>query len=215
MRRSASVGLFFATVLSLSTTLQAQVVDGAESPLAAGVQSLSFHLSGSGTGSFGYWRMRSERMNLGWEIGLEANQSWGRHESATGNESTQSATGAVVTVGPRFRRYIETQHRVVPFVQTGASVGYSFGRSEAEQDGSASREESGHSGLLEGSLGLGAEWFPTSRVSVSGYTGMNTGVRYSTRNGSGDSSSMWGLRAGTFTSGLSFRIYLMPGSAFR
>jgi hypothetical protein len=218
MRRSASVGVFLGMLLSLSSTVRAQERDPVESPLAAGVRSLSFHLSGSGTGSFGYWRMRSERTNIGWEFGLGAQQRWGRFESAAGSESTQSGTGAFVTVGPRFRRYLETDHRVVPFVQTGVSVGYAFQRSESEashEGTQLARGESGHSGILEGSLGLGAEWFPTSRVSVSGFTGLNSGVTYSTRSLSGASSRDWGLSANTFTSGLSFRIYLMPGSTFR
>ena len=209
MRRSVSVG-FLLGALSLGSTLEAQSDAASESPLAVGVQSLSFN----GTGSFGYWRMRSERTNVGWEIGFGAEQAWSTFETELGNESEQSTTNVAVSVGPSVRRYTDVGQRVSPFVQTGASVGYGYQRSQHSPGRGSAAEvvQSAHSIVFNGSLGIGAEWFPLSRVSLSGYTGVNAGALYATSERSDNSANMWSLRAGTFTTALSFRIYLIPGT---
>ena len=213
MRRWVSVG-FLLGALSLGSTLDAQSDAASESPLAVGVQSLSFNVTGDGTGSFGYWRMRSERTNVGLEIGFGGEQTWSTFNAESGNESDQSTTRVAVSVGPRFRRYTDVGQRVSPFVQTGASVGFGYQRSEHSPGSGGGGEvvQSGHSVELNGSLGIGAEWFPLSRVSLSGYTGVNAGAAYATSKTSHSSANGWRLRAGTFTTGLSFRIYFIPGT---
>lgn len=217
MRPWVSAG-FLVCALSSAAALEAQVPDTAVSPLAPGVQSLSFQLdySGGGTGTFGYWRMRSERTNLGWEIGLGGRHGWVSSEPNNGLDAEQSSTGIFVQVGPRLRRYVNPGARVVPFVQTGVSAGYGYQRSRTDVEGV--REEQvhhGHRARLSGSVGLGAEWFPASRVSVSGYTGLNTAAEYTTSDDPSGSHTRWEVDAGTFTTGLAFRIYLHPGSVLR
>lgn len=217
MRSWVSAG-FFICALTSASALEAQVPDTTVSPLAPGVQSLSFQLDlgGGGTGTFGYWRMRSERTNVGWEIALGGRQGWTSNDRDNGPDAEESNTNLFVQVGPSVRRYVNPGARVVPFVQTGVSVGYGFQRSRADVEGVPDEQVlRSHRAGLSGSVGLGAEWFPTSRVSVSGYTGLSTSVDYTTSDGQFGSQSRWEVNAGTFTTGLAFRIYLLPGSVLQ
>lgn len=217
MRSWVTAG-FLVCALSSAVSLGAQAPDTAVSPLAPGVQSLSFQIdyNGGRTGTFGYWRMRSERTNVGWEIGLGGRQAWASNERDDGPDADESNTNLFVQVGPSLRRYVNPGARVVPFVQTGVSVGYGFQRSRAGVEGAPDEQVlRGHRVGLSGSVGLGAEWFPASRVSVSGYTGLSSSVDYNTSDGPFGSQTRWEVNAGTFTTGLAFRIYLLPGSAFR
>ncbi len=64
-------------------------------------------------------------------------------------------------------------------------------------------------------VGLGAEWFPFSRASLSGHTGFSAGRGLTSSEGPGGREREWGVGVGTFTTNLSMRIYLMPGSVLR
>lgn len=217
MRFWVSAG-FLACALCSAVSLEAQVPDTAVSPLAPGVQSLSFQIDygGGNSGTFGYWRMRSERTNLGWEIGLGGRQVWTSSKFENDRDADQSATSFFVTAGPRLRRYVNPGGRVVPFVQTGVSLGYGLQRVRVDGDGApTTQRQQGHRANLSGSVGLGAEWFPTSRVSVSGFTGLSTAVEYTNSEGPSTTQTQWEVNAGTFTTGLAFRIYLLPGSVLR
>lgn len=188
-------------------------------PLEPGVQSLSFAVFGSGSGSFGYWKMRTERVNVGWEVRVSGSHSGDTAESEQ-ERRDGSFSNAGISVGPSFRRYWGADARVLPFFQSGIQVGYVFGSQERESSLNQHAEFTDHGISLGGQLGLGVEWFPTARVSVSGFTGAGAGTSYLWSHGEGvdsrgkteSGSSRWNISAGTFTSSLAFRIYLPPGS---
>jgi hypothetical protein len=218
MRRLISSGFLFGALLTgggagaqeVPAPLSADTLPAPATPLVPGARSLSFSISGSGSGAFGYWRMRSERLNVGWEVAFNGQQEWSASRHVSGATADRTATHLSVGVGPRLRRYAETTQRVAPFAETGVSVGYSYLRG---RDTNASGEvfsHDGHVGALFGSVGLGLEWFPADRVSASGFTGVSAGLQYLQGSSTGGSHESLSIRAGTFTTGLSLRIYLAP-----
>ena len=187
------------------------------SALTVGARSLSFSLTGSGGATFGIWRMRSERTNMGWEIGVQGAWTSADQEYDDGRAGEQSRTNLSISVGPSFRRYIEIARPVVPFVHTGVGVRYSYRRVDTvlprdPTDPDPETVERGRSGGLFGSLGLGLEWFPVERFSVSAYTGVGLVAEYGRGDRPGSESSAWSVGLDTFTTGVLLRIYFVPGS---
>ncbi|HLV75962.1 MAG TPA: hypothetical protein VKY91_24510 [Vulgatibacteraceae bacterium] len=187
------------------------------SALTVGARSLSFSLTGSGGVTFGVWRMRSERTNMGWEIGVQGAWTSADQEYDDGRAGEQSRTNLSISVGPSFRRYIEIARPVVPFVHTGVGVRYSYRRVDTvlprdPTDPDPETVERGRSGGLFGSLGLGLEWFPVERFSVSAYTGVGLVAEYGRGDRPGSESSAWSVGLDTFTTGVLLRIYFVPGS---
>lgn len=208
---------FLLGVLLCGAPLEAQVAADAEkmapSP-AVGARSLAFTLNGNGSATLGFWRMKSETKNVGWEIRLDASQSGGSSEPKEGSGAENSATDIVVTLGPSFRRYVQVGQPVVPFVQTGVDVGFSYSRNRTEilSDSGEKRVWREHATQLRGVIAAGLEWFPVEQMSVEAYTGVQSTVGYSWASRPDSKGSGWSVGLGTFTTGVRFRIYLVPKS---
>jgi hypothetical protein len=185
----------------------------ADSALVPGARSFAFSVSGAGTGSFGVWRMRSEHLNAGWELGLGAYQAWNSTVEDPFGDRESTSTQLFVEGGPRFRRYAPGTGDVRPFVQSGASVGYALHSGSVVIEGESFTGTS-HTGMASASVGIGAEWFPTARFSLSGHTGISAHVAasFGRSTPSGAESTSWRVGAGTFTSGLALRLYLPPAA---
>jgi hypothetical protein len=218
VRRSISSVFLVAAIVSAGglgaqeapAALPADTLAAPATPLVPGARSLAFSISGSGSGAFGYWRMRSERLNTGWEVSFYGQQEWSASRHVSGATADRTATHVSVGVGPRFRRYAETTQRVAPFAESGLSLGYGYLRGRDTGSTGEVVTWNVHTGALVGSAGLGLEWFPTDRVSASGFTGVSTALQYMHGTSTSGSHEALTIRAGTFTTGLSLRIYLAP-----
>jgi hypothetical protein len=196
--------------------LEARQVAGKQMPsaLTVGARSLSFSLGASNMATFGLWQMKSESMNVGWEVGLGLNLSSDETDPEFGTGTESSTTPFAISVGPSFRRYIDMGYPVVPFVQTGVAARYAHLRDRTAPTDDPDDEEvdSSNAAGLAGTFGLGLEWFQVERFSVSAYTGLGVNALYEWGDAPGGSSKGWSLDFGTFTTGVLFRLYFLPGS---
>lgn len=103
-------------VLALAVSFSAAPVvsqqpDTLATSLRLGTRSLSFGaLSGGSGGAFQYWRMRSERTNLGLMIALDADYSRSERDTPAGRDGYDRGEVAVLA-GPTLRRYATTTPR--------------------------------------------------------------------------------------------------------
>jgi len=213
MRHGVSVGSFLGLLLC-GAPLEAQVAETMPPSLSVGARSLSFTMGGTNGATVGFWRMKSDRMNVGWEIGLQAELGGDETDPDVGPGGETRRTDLGISVGPSFRRYIEIGQPVVPFVETGVAVRYGYGRvrDQLKDDSDSAVVRSNHSAGLIGSLGLGLEWFPVERLSVAAHTGVQLNTTYGWSHYSANKSSGWSASFSTFTTGLLLRLYFVPKS---
>lgn len=207
MRPSAAIAFL---IVCLVSPLGAQSADSARTGLVPGTYSLSFAVPGFGgtasSGSFGFWRLMSERTNLGFFVQVSA-----RHNRTTA-EARDSAydrdTGEselLIWAGPAVRRYLATAERVAPFLYGSAQVGYVATSRHAEP---LFRDRgNGVSGAVE--AGGGLEWFPTRTVSLSGYTGVRASITSQEGRFTEGEYEATTTSIGTFTTALSVNIYFV------
>jgi len=213
MRHVVSVGSFLGLLLC-GAPLEAQVAETMPPSLSVGARSLSFTMGGTNGATVGFWRMKSDRMNVGWEIGLQAELGGDETDPDVGPGGETRRTDLGISVGPSFRRYIEIGQPVVPFVETGVAGRYAYRRSRSarEDNPGSALVLSSHGVGLTGSLGLGLEWFPVERFSVAAYTGARLNTTYGWSDQPGGTSNGWSVNLGTFTTGLLLRLYFVPKS---
>jgi hypothetical protein len=136
--------------------------------LQKGTWSLSFAAPGfgssGGTTEFGAWEMIGARTNLGLllTVGVDGSETEGE-----GGNTTDASTS--VALGLNLKRYITEARDVTPFLLGGVGAGGAYTR----QDRSDGYDSSART--VNGSVraGVGAEWFPVRRFSVSGHTGFS------------------------------------------
>lgn len=180
-------------------------------PLEAGARSLSFREFGGG-GAIGYWKMRSEQLNVGWQLYAAGEHEDLEQSGAAGDEFGSSRTTASVGAGPVFRRYAAVNQRVIPFVETGLRLGYTFQRLGTESALNQDQALRTHGIDFGGHWGVGLEWFPAPRVSFAGMVGAAALAGYAAGGDGNVDVERWYVRASTFNSGFAFRLYLQPGS---
>lgn len=174
--RTLSLAAAAAALLLLSAPARAQDAEAAadttpRTSLQKGTWSLSFQApvygSGGGTGEFGAWEMVGSRTNLGLTLGI----SVGGVDINGDRDQTDALTSA--SLGLNLRRYLVEPRDVTPYVQGTVTAGGSYQR--REDSAGYESEDRG----VEGGLGaaVGAEWFPTRRMSVSGHTGFRIFAR--------------------------------------
>lgn len=122
----------------------------------AGQTGLFFNFPDGGGAGFGMRKMLSRTTNAG--LGLQFSLS---HQRATGpGQFDNSHTSWSIGVSPDLRLYQSRRSPVVPFLALNAQVGYTH----IDQDTHGIGTGAG--------VGIGAEWFPTRSMSVSGSTGI-------------------------------------------
>jgi hypothetical protein len=132
--------------------------------LQKGVWSLSFDAPGYGggeRGEFGVWEMVGARTNLGLTLGVSV---VGAEAEGSSGDATVAETD--VDLGITVKRYVMEPREVTPFLLGSAAIGGSYERREGQQYEESSR---GVNAMLR--AGVGVEWFPARRVSLSGHTG--------------------------------------------
>jgi hypothetical protein len=102
----------------------------------------------------------SRSFGLGVQFGL-------RRRESVRPDGTQTRTDWAVAVHPDFRFYQGSSGPVESFIQLDAGVGYSG-------------QSSGDAWSVQGDVGvgIGAEWFPVSHVSIAGSTGVAAHYRH-------------------------------------
>lgn len=158
------------------------------SPLPkAGSYGLSFGLPNGGGAGFGLRQMRSGRKSLG--VALQFGVGWQQRSDSI--QGDFSSTGLSVGARPDLRLYRRVSGPVVPFIGVDAQFTY--------------QRSSNFDWALSGGMGvgLGAEWFPSPGISISGWSGAAARYRHiDTRDGSEN-----GLNVGDFRSELTFNLY--------
>jgi hypothetical protein len=152
---------------------------------------------------FGVWEMVGSRTNLGISltIGVDGSETEGG-----GSGGTDASTS--VTLGASVKQYVVAPRDVTPFVLGTAAIGGVYVRRDRD-DGYEDRSR-GANGSVRAAVG--AEWFPTRRISVSGYTGFGLHVtRYDLEQTYPDGKELDGEGSSvsfrSFTSALSVQLY--------
>jgi hypothetical protein len=187
--------------------------DGAEAPppansLEPGARALSFSIPTTGSGSFGYTRFRSDERSTTWEARVQTS-----YRKRDLGRSDESRTDLSLHVGPTFRRYWETERRVVPFFSHRYFVGYNYHRDRTEADDMPDKTRADlHFVSLGAGAAVGLEWFPVRQMSLRGETGVSgsLGSDFSRFRFASDKQSNhgWTAMLSTYTAGLTVSLYL-------
>jgi hypothetical protein len=196
----------FLALLLLATVhaaAAAQEAPAGPNALREGAWSLSFEIPsgaplGGGAG-LGFWRMLSDRTNLGVKVHLEYDYA----EAVTpgpGHSVEEFRTG----LGLETKRYLVTTRAVAPFLHGRVGAGYVRSERTFPEPASTSRGWS-----VDAGAGVGLEWFPARSVSVAGSTGVAVSRDRSRvpAGPDGEESRSTYFSAGTVTTGLGFQIY--------
>lgn len=198
-----------AALLSLAVPAHAQDTDTVpRTSLREGAWSLSFavpgYTSGGGSGELGAWKMVGPRTNLGVTLAASTQRS---ESSGAGLETTDRRTDLNLNLD--VKRYVMQPAEVTPFLLVGAGIGHSSQDREITPGG-PDHSASGLNGRVR--AGVGLEWFPVRRVSISGHTGLTVnGGGFDSEGEAPDGTPVPGeadsLFVGTFTSALSLQIW--------
>lgn len=208
--KTLSVTALAAAAVLLAQPARAQSAADADStaPNSLRKGAMSFSVEGPFQGSrvlAGVWKMVGDRTNLGVIVGLGANTaSRDNNDGADWNNDEATAN-----LGLAVRCYTNPLGRITPFV-AGEVSGYGWRTTSEVEDGESSQKMSALGASVRG--GLGVEWFPTRRVSLSGSTGVELNwlrQRFENELSAGETSETTDNRFGfsTFSSGLGVQIY--------
>ncbi len=185
MRKTRNFSLAMAMTLFWAGTAAAQ---GQPLP-EPGQRSISFGLPGNlGHNTFGFWTMHSEKLNLGLNLGLNL--------VSNSTDGTTTSKVSNISIGPALRYYAGSLGPVVPFLHGQADIRY--GKTDQPD-----RSSKGF-GLASG---LGAEWFPTRNISISGTTGLGFSANWVSTSQGGTTIKTSNTGIGTFTSALTIQLY--------
>lgn len=199
---SALRTLSLLALTALSTTLLASPVE-AQRP-AKGDYSVGILLFTNNSGSsLSLGRQWTDRLHIGVELDLQEASVEDEVSDVTVGVDTKAASSEF-RFGPVIRWYGEARGSVVPFLRLRGAMGW--GDETFDQAGQTQREDD--ISILAASLAIGAEWFPVSKVSFSGYTGLQVTRESRDRTfANGEFLERTTLSSGTFTSALTIRFY--------
>lgn len=176
------LAVFALTTFALSSSAFAQGVEAPNNALREGQHSLSFGVPGGGnpyaSGAFGYGMMMAPNLHLGINVGL------GLDPQEYGGD-TEWDWG--VLLAPTMKYYPSTTAQVVPF---------GFGQLNFGIGGTAGETHDPELGIAGG---VGVEWFPVTRFSISGQAGLGIDILRA--------NDQKPFAVGTFTSNLAANIY--------
>jgi hypothetical protein len=191
--RHIMLGLFLTLIPAAAV---AQDADGRTSILAAGVRSIELPFpTTESPARFGMWKMHSERTAIGLigNVGLSRNTN----TNGTGAKSILSVTD--VALGPALKRYFQLHPTVAAF----GTVGLQGIFHRVTEDATEDQTDTEWGGAAN--VGIGAEWFPFSRVSLGGTTGLSGGITTSSNsNTDADQSSLF---LQTYTTSVQVQVY--------
>ncbi len=166
-------GLLATLVLATATALPLAAQD---SPVPEkGTWSIGFFLPDGGGNSLGGWRMVSDRVMVGLEVDFRSSDSDTEPTEGSLAASTEF-DDKVFTFGPRAKIYLGHRGPVASYLRFGGGIGWESDQAIGQN---AVREETRYQLFLRNSVG--ADWFPTDGISISGYTGVQL-TYFSARN---------------------------------
>lgn len=159
----------------------------------AGSVGVAFNLPEGGGSGFGLRYLWSDGINMGVNVTFDLD-----YELASDDEVPMDESRTTWALGftPDFRFYQGTYESIAPFFELGVGVQYAKIPEEDLRDLAVS-----------GSVGIGAEWFPTRSVGISGSTGLRTTFLHSTTGEDDDEVVQDSVSATVFRSALSINFY--------
>lgn len=210
MQRSIK-GLCVAGALFVGASgVAAQKSDHLEDALQPGRRAIATELRTGASGTtFGLWKVVAPDRSRG--LFVTATASGGHDDLGTSGSHTIWSFSA--TVGPRFRHYLAHEGPVAGFGEGGFGLGASYDRSSFDtasspfdQTGGGTTTAHHWSGLGRLDMGIGAEWFPLSRISVSWRTGIQMSAQVG-RSHDTTTITSWSASANTFASSVMAQLY--------
>ena len=126
------------------------------------------------------WKVRSPVTALGLEIDVSSRYSEytsDDRDNPDRNDTRVQSRSLWLQLRPTIKHYRPLHDQVAPFVFYQAHAGFSaFWRRLPDIDSDTQRIGTKHD--LGLALGLGADWFPFQRISLSGQTGLDLSYRY-------------------------------------
>ena len=166
----------------LAVILLTGAAASAEGPLAdRGGWALGVPLPSSSERSISLWNVRSPVTALGLETGFSSYS--GEYDSDDLEDldrgDTRSRSRSLrLELRPAIKLYRLLHDQIAPFVFLKAHAGFVFWDSRFDRDSvrQSTRNDRDHD--LGSAVGLGTEWFPFQRISLSGQTGLELNYRY-------------------------------------
>ena len=172
--------MLFGSLLAL--ILLTGTVVSAQAPLAGrGSWALGVALPSGSKLSISLWNVRSPVTALGLETGFSSYS--GEYDSDDLEDldrgDTRSRSRSLrLELRPAIKLYRLLHDQIAPFVFLKAHAGFVFWGSRFDRDSvrQSTRNDRDHD--LGSAVGLGTEWFPFQRISLSGQTGLELNYRY-------------------------------------
>jgi hypothetical protein len=168
----------------------------------AGDWSVAASLFTSDTGSvFGIGRMITDRLALGLELDLHGSDA---EETVVSNFTSRgTATNSEHSIGPTAKWYGTRDTPVSPFVRAKIA----FGWDDSELIIQDQQQQYSDAFVIQGSVALGAEWYPLRYLSVGGHAGLQWLRETVDSSANGISRDRTTTSWGTFRSGLELNYY--------
>lgn len=127
------------------------------------------------------WKVRSPVTALGLEIDVSSyysDRTSDDLENLDRNDTQSRYHSLRLQLRPTIKHYRPMHDRVAPFVFYQAYAGFSGFWDRQEESGSRMTQYTRSSSDLGIALGLGVDWFPFQRISLSGQTGLDLSYHY-------------------------------------
>ncbi len=197
--------------LALAAPAAAQTPGDTTDALTPGRRALAFAIPYGGTIGFGTWHVLAPDRARGFFVNLTAlaNQNRGY----IGGNSRLREVLVSASLGPHVRRYLARSGPVLPFAESALELGASY-RSSKQELGADSLSYYGPptdshewSGNALVSTGIGAEWFPLRRMSISGQVGFVLRGSAGKHVDDAGSLTIWSASLGTYNPSLMLQLY--------
>lgn len=127
------------------------------------------------------WKVRSPVTALGLEIDVSfhySDRTSDDLENLDRNDTRSQSRYLSLQLRPTVKHYRPMHDRVAPFVFYQAHAGFSRSWARHEEIGSRMTRSTRNNSDLGIALGLGVDWFPFQRISLSGQTGLDLSYHY-------------------------------------
>ena len=149
-----------------------------QDPLAdRGNWALGVALPSSSELDLSLWKVRSPVTALGLEIDFSLYYNDRTSDDLDRNDTRSQSRYLRLQLRPTVKQYRPMHDRVAPFVFYQAHASFSRSWDRHEEIGSRMTQSTRSNSDLGIALGLGADWFPFQRISLSGQTGLDLSYR--------------------------------------
>ena len=178
----------------------------AQGPLAdRGNWALGVALPSSSERSFSLWKVHSPVTALGLEIDVSWRYNTNTYDNLDNlNWFSSQFHSLRLQLNPTVKRYRPLHDQVASFVFYKVRADFSAYFSNRQSDIDSGPQRTGTKSNLGIALGLGADWFPFQRISLSAQTGLDLSYRYDKRR---SDRRMWEWSLKTFQTEVAALVY--------